>query len=107
MRSPKRPPHSFQKTTDLLELTRCLTFRLICHSWFPVFFAPCVPYLFVLQRLNSQAQPVEPDKSGGIALIVDLVFFKGGKALLVKRLLGFAPDRDAVALVEFQPNRRR
>ena len=32
-----------------------------------------------LVRLNTQAQGVEANKTGGIALIVDLILFKGGK----------------------------
>ena len=54
--------------------------------------------LFVHKRFNSQPQTLKPDETGGIALLVDVVFFERGKAGLVERAIGFATDDLAVPL---------
>src|SRR5665213_998336 len=58
------------------------------------------------QRLGQpQAQRVEPDEAGGVALVVDLIFLEGDVGEAVERARRFPPDHADMALIELEPHR--
>src|SRR5687768_4641331 len=51
---------------------------------------------------QTQAQRVELDEAGGVALVVDLVFLEGHVRQAIEALRALAADHDAIALIELQ-----
>jgi len=56
------------------------------------------------QSADLQAQPVETNEPFGVVLIVHLVSLKRDEIVAIQRARGFAPDHQAIALVELEPD---